>query len=246
MGIHYEEALRLWQAIGDDAEIANAFYNASFQYNVPARAGHDVADTDAARVGLQYIEQARDIYHRIGDRRGEANTLWGLGNYHYFRGFPGHGVDDFRQALAMFREIGDRTMEAWSLHMLGTGLVRNGEIREARSNIEHAIRHFHAAGDASGLTITFDDMSAVAVAEGDLPRAARLRGAARNLTTETGAELAGYVEDMFEAGVRPGVRSHMSEQDLARYGAEGAAMTLDEAIAYALEGSDPPGDGHLA
>jgi hypothetical protein len=38
----------------------------------------------------------------------------------------------------------------------------------------------------------------------------------------------------------------MSEQDLARYGAEGAAMTLDEAIAYALEGSDPPGDGHLA
>ena len=76
----------------------------------------------------------------------------------------------------------------------------------------------------------------MAVAEGDLPRAARLRGAARNLTTETGAELAGFVEDRFETGVRPGIRSHMSETELARYGAEGAAMTLDEAIAYALEG----------
>jgi hypothetical protein len=29
----------------------------------------------------------------------------------------------------------------------------------------------------------------------------------------------------------------MSEADLARYGAEGAAMTVDEAIAYALEGA---------
>ena len=84
--------------------------------------------------------------------------------------------------------------------------------------------------------------------EGDLPRAARLRGAARNLTTETGAGLAGFVEDTFEAGVRPGVRSHMSEADLARYGAEGAAMTLDEAIAYALHGTvgDAPDEEHEA
>jgi hypothetical protein len=31
----------------------------------------------------------------------------------------------------------------------------------------------------------------------------------------------------------------MSEADLARYGAEGAAWTLDQAVAYALDGADP-------
>ena len=31
----------------------------------------------------------------------------------------------------------------------------------------------------------------------------------------------------------------MSGDELARYGAEGAAWTLDEAVAYALEGADP-------
>jgi hypothetical protein len=139
----------------------------------------------------------------------------------------------------MFREVGDLTMEAWGLHMLGTALIRNGDVAEARGHIEHAIKHFYAAGDASGLTLTLDDMSAVAVADGDLPRAARLRGAARNLTTETGAQLAGYVEDTFETGARPGVRSHMSSDDLARYGAEGAAWTLDEAVAFALDTVDP-------
>jgi hypothetical protein len=139
-------------------------------------------------------------------------------------------------------------MEAWSLHMLGTGLLRAGDAVEAKGYIEHATRHFYAAGDTAGLTLTLDDLSAVAVVEGDFPRAARLRGAARNLTTETGTGLAGFVEDSFEAGIRPGVRSHMSEEDLARYGAEGAAMTLDEAIAYALEDADPADhvDGHEA
>ena len=38
--------------------------------------------------------------------------------------------------------------------------------------------------------------------------------------------------------MRPGVRSHMAADELERLGAEGAAMTLDEAVAYALEGSD--------
>ena len=127
-------------------------------------------------------------------------------------------------------------MEAWALHMLGSGLLRNGETDEARRHVEHAMRHFHAAGDAAGLTLTLDDMSAVAVADGDLDRAARLRGAARSLTTETGTGLATYVEDAFESGVRPGIRSHMAADEVERLGAEGAAMSLDEAVAYALEG----------
>ena len=195
---------------------------------------------------MSYIEEAQRRYHDLGDRHGEANALWALGNFHYFRGHPGNGVEQFRDALEMFRAESDRTMEAWALHMLGTGLLRNGEPDEADGHIAHAIRHFHAAGDASGLTLTLDDMSALAVRRGDLIRAARLRGAARALTSETGVGLASFVEDTFEVSARPGVRSYMSPEDVDRYGAEGAAMTLDAAVAYALEGSaaTQDEDGH--
>ena len=31
----YREALELWLSIGDEAEIANAYYNASFEFAVP-------------------------------------------------------------------------------------------------------------------------------------------------------------------------------------------------------------------
>ncbi|MEZ0239549.1 MAG: hypothetical protein ACAH65_02010, partial [Chloroflexota bacterium] len=159
---------------------------------------------------MRHIEAARDIYHRIGDRRGEANALWALGNYHYFHEDSGSGVVDVGAALQIFREVGDRTMEAWSLHMLGVGLLRNGDLTGAREAVEQAIRLFQAAGDAAGVTLTLDDLSAISAGEGDLPRAARLRGAARNLTAETGAGLAGYVEEAFENRLRPGVRSVMA------------------------------------
>jgi tetratricopeptide (TPR) repeat protein len=239
MAGHYQEALDLWLAVGDDRELANAYYNASFSYAMPVRANVPFEDADPERVGLGYIEQARERFHKVGSVAGEANALWALGNYHYFRNHPGNGVIQFREALEMFRQAGDVTMEAWARHMLGTGLLRNGEIAEAKEHVGRAIRHFHAAADAAGLTLIFDDYSAIAVTEGDLVRAARLRGAARNLGQETGAGLASYVEEAFEEGVRPGVRTHMSTTDVERYGAEGAAMTIDEAVAYALEGDEP-------
>jgi len=238
MSQRYKEALSIWQSLGDEAELANAYYNASFVFAFGPGL-HPDADSDPDKVGLSYLERARDLFHHIGDARGEANALWGIGNYHYFRAYPGNGEEEFRQTLDMFRAVGDLTMEAWSMHMLGTALLRNGDIAEARGHVERAIRQFHAAGDASGLTLTLDDLSAIAVADGDLPRAARLRGAARNLTSETGAQLAGFVEDTFEIGIRPGIRSQMSTEDLARYGAEGAAWTIDEAVAYALDGAGP-------
>ncbi|MEA2608711.1 MAG: hypothetical protein QOJ75_954 [Chloroflexota bacterium] len=231
----YAEALQLWLAIGDEAEIANAYYNASFSFAVPPTPTGP--DPDPELIGLGYIEQARARYHQLGDLRGEANALWALGNYHYFRNHPGNGVEEIRQALEMFRQTEDLTMEAWSLHMLGTGLLRNGEVEEARGYVAQAMRDFHAAGDAAGITLTLDDMSAIAVVDGDLSRAARLRGAARNLTTETGTGLAVFVEDTFETGIRPQIRSHMSAEEVEHFGAEGAAMTLDEAVAYALEGT---------
>ena len=40
------------------------------------------------------------------------------------------------------------------------------------------------------------------------------------------------------------MRTRMSEEDLARYGAEGAAMTLDEAVAYALGSVRATADEH--
>jgi tetratricopeptide (TPR) repeat protein len=128
-------------------------------------------------------------------------------------------------------------MEAWSLHQLGSAYLRLGHLPEAREQLLEALRLFKRASDTTGLTLAFDDLSSLAVAEGDLERAARLWGAARNLTNATGAGLAAFVDEAVEYDARPNIRRDLSPEELTRLGNEGAAMPLDEMVEYAL---NPP------
>jgi tetratricopeptide (TPR) repeat protein len=229
----YEEALRLWEEAGDPREIANALYNDSFKYAV----SDDPKSSDPERLGFSQMSRARDLAAEIGDERGRANALWGIGNWLYFHDEDDRGVGQFEQSLGIFRAIGDRTMEGWSLHMLSTAQIRSRDLEGARANVSAALRIFHQYGDVSGITLALDDFAALAVALDDLPRAARLWGAARALSSAGGVGLADFVDQQYEFYTRPNARFSMAADELERYAREGRAMTLDESVAYALETS---------
>jgi predicted ATPase/class 3 adenylate cyclase len=226
----YGEALEIWQSIGDKKEIANALYNHSFAYAVSPELTPEV---EAA--GRADVDEALRLYREVGDERGEANVLWGIGNFAYFRDGGAAGLPEFEQALEIFRRVGDRTMEAWSLHMLGSSRLRVAELDQGEREVSDALRLFHASGDVAGITLALDDIASVAVAHGDLPRAARLWGAARALSSAGGIVLADLVDSQFEMYERPNARSVMDPEELERYAREGRAMSVDEAVAYALD-----------
>jgi predicted ATPase/class 3 adenylate cyclase len=227
----YEEALAIWEEIGDERELVNALYNSSFRYAV----ADDIKTSDPDGIGYAGMTRALELATSIGDERGRANVLWGLGNYTYFHDTDDRGLSRFQDALEIFRRIGDRTMEAWSLHMLSTAQIRARRIDEARQNASDALRLFHAYGDVAGITLALDDFAALAVADGDLPRAARLWGAARALSSAGGVGLADFVDRQFEFYSRPNARFILEPEELERYARDGRAMTLDESVAYALE-----------
>ena len=230
----YEEALAIWRARSDKAELANALYNYSFAFAVSPDRAVSLKDADPEGIGARAQAEALALYEEIGDVRGQANALWAMGNRAYFREEDENGRGHFTSALERFRQVGDVTMEAWSLHQLGSAVLRLGELDTSRSILLEALRHFYDASDASGLALVFDDLSAQAVADEDVPRAARLRGAARRLTAATGAELAGFVDEHLQFHARPRVATQLTPDEMARYMAEGQAMTLDESVAYAL------------
>jgi predicted ATPase/class 3 adenylate cyclase len=233
MGPAYAEALAIWEKVGDEREIVNALYNDSFRYAVTDKP--KLSDPD--RIGYGQMLRALDLAKSIGDERGRANVLWGLGNYAYFHDTDDRGIEHFRDAFDIFSGIGDRTMEAWSLHMLGTAQIRAGELDESRRNVDRALRLFHTFGDVAGITLALDDFAALAVADEDLPRAARLWGAARALSSAGGVGLADFVDQQYEFYSRPSARFVIGAEELERYAVEGRAMTLDESVAYALETS---------
>ncbi len=227
----YSESLALWRSIGDEREIANALYNHSFIYAVSS----NPAESDPDGVGLRDMDDALAMFEGLGNQPGIANSMWGLGNYEYFHSQNEQGVPRFQRALELFRGIGDLTMEAWSLHMLGSGFAKLGKVMEGKEVLREGLRKFHGSGDIAGITLALDDLASIAVAQGDLPRSARLWGAARALSSAGGVLLADFVDSQFEFYARPNARHAMEPEELERYAREGRALSLDETVAYALE-----------
>ena len=236
----YGEAVALWRSIGDRRELANALYNYAFCFSIQPGTGAQPASIDPTGEGRAALDQALALYRELGDEAGQANVLWGIGNLHYFHGELDASAAVLEEALPLQRRAGNQTMVAWSLHMLGSALLQRHELERAREVLTEALRMFHASGDASGLTLIFDDFASLAAAGGDSHRAARLWGAARSLTTSTGTGLASLVDEEHEQFRRPHARGMLDPAEAERLAKEGAAMTLDEVVAYAL-GADRPG-----
>jgi hypothetical protein len=126
-------------------------------------------------------------------------------------------------------------MEAWSLHMLGGAEIRTGDLVSSREHLSAALGVFRDASDTAGITLVLDDLSSLVLAEGDPERAARIWGAARNLASTTGAQLASIVDNTLELEVRPNVRQKFAPERLDQLAREGVAMPLDQVIAQALQ-----------
>jgi hypothetical protein len=126
-------------------------------------------------------------------------------------------------------------MEAWSLHMLALSMVGKRDFDEAIQTGRQALQHFYESGDVSGVTLSLDDLALSALGTGDAARAGRLWGAARRLQQTTGTGLADYVKQMQQLFGVPTPEDVLPAEDLAKLAAEGAGMSLDEIVTYALD-----------
>ena len=230
----YEEALAIRRATGTPSDVANALYNLSFCYTI---GGSATPENQQMAIGI--LTEALDLYQDAGDERGMANALWGIGIHHYFSTDNAAAVAPFEEALRLYRKVGDRTQEGWTMRQLGSALFKLGQVEGARALLLDGLRLFDAAGDIAGVTMTLDRLSSVAMVDGDLVRAARLHGLARRLQQTSGTDLARFVEESFEETTQSSVRETLAPEDLARHAREGAGMTLDEGVRYALAGEVP-------
>ena len=230
----YDEALRLWRELGDEREIANALYNRAYADMIDIMEGK-ARPQPGSQVPTPELDEALRIYQQLGDKGGEGNIVWALGSVHYFTSNANEAESWYRQSLELHRSSENRTMEAWSLHMLGLSLAGQRRFKEAFEVVGHALRHFTDAGDVSGVTLVLDDLAIVAVGLGDEDRGGRLWGAARHLQERTGTGLADYVQQTRDLFGVPTPKDALPPERLAELASEGAAMSFDEVVAYALE-----------
>jgi len=237
--VPYQAAVDVWRQIGDKGEIANALYNLAFTYNMDVNNRSTNVVYDLSH-GHELLAESLAIYREIGDVRGIGNVLWALGSADMFAGKSAEALPTFIEARDAFRTVGDRTMEAWALHMLGTVHIQTEDWAGADDAFRHAYRHFADAGDITGQALIVEDYATLALASGDKERGIRLWAASRRIQETIGA---GLVRAQVEAGGlqvwRDPAPGDATPERRAELEAESRSWTLEDALAYALDGTLP-------
>jgi predicted ATPase/class 3 adenylate cyclase len=226
---YYEEALAIARERGVRADIAQALFNLSFVYVMPR--------SDVQR-GQALVDESLAIFRELGDEAGILRAIWARGTLQIFREDWAAAADDNREALAIARKLHDAYWTSWSLHMLGSAETLLGELEGARPHLEEALDLLEASGEITGIVLALDDFAMFWAKSGDLPRGLRLTAAARRLQDQTETFLASFSLEIWGAAVDRFI-GQAEPADALRYVAEGRALSVEEALAYARGGEFP-------
>jgi len=217
----YDECLEEARATGDKGAMAHALYNASFPRMV------DQSDLHA---GIDLLEEALPLFREVKDDLGLARCQWAIASARHFERRFDEAIVALDEAIPLFRKLDERFSLGWALHTRAVIAIPMGECGPAQEFVREGLDIFSRANDLSGITLFLDDAASVAQLCGDHLRALRLAGAAAVHQALTGAGLGTIV------GTEEGRNwlKNISTDDERRAWAQGQAMTVEQAVAYAL------------
>ncbi|HVF07651.1 MAG TPA: adenylate/guanylate cyclase domain-containing protein [Actinomycetota bacterium] len=219
----YEEALAIFSELGDDEGIADGTYNLAFAFGLEQ-------DRDTAST---LFERSWTLFEQLGDRRGEADAMWALSLIARLEGDLHRALELSQGSVSRHRALGDWFGIADSLHELGRAALELGDIDTARSSILEVLETVASFGYRTGAAISLDNLAAAESRRGLHARAVRLRGASQALKDASGGRPPPEFVDQRDP--RLDARSTMSDEVIDAEWNEGMAMSLEEAVAYALE-----------
>jgi predicted ATPase len=223
-----EESLKIARATGDRKAEARALAGLGVVAMFQSRF------EDAIMINAQSLE----LYEALGQRRGVGMAMHNIGFAEAALGIREYGRASFERALAILREVGDRTAEALCLSSLATSLVRLGRLHDARVRLAAA---FAKLQDLDAPREAIEALEALAewlLASGRPAEAARILGATDAARAAVGAALTAVEKARIDEVV---LRLHkeLGEPEAARARAGGEALglpqVLGEAVALANE-----------
>jgi non-specific serine/threonine protein kinase len=218
---YLEEVLALCRERGDVFGIVSAV-------NSLGRAAIHAGDFVAAR---SWLEESLVLQRTLGipdlDR-----TL--LGELELHQGDYAQARIYFEESLSVSKATGRTAIALWVFVFLGYVALRQGDEAEARATFVEAQRRFQETGGKIGVVFALEGLASLAVAQSQPERAVRLFAWADAMREAVGdrrppVEQADVDRDFVV------IRSQLDEAAIAAACAEGRAMTMEQAIACALE-----------
>lgn len=219
-----EEALGIFRELGDTQGIAVALADLGF-------VALDKSDLPKARA---FLDEASELAQGLGNSRVTAHVKHiRAALVASERDFP-HALELEEEALTLYRQLGDTWQEMIVRWFLGMNAAVLGRFDTARENFTVCLRGGLELGNRSGISYPLEAFAALAVAERQYERAARLFGAADTQRTRSGL--------LAQGADHPALLQILSDApdfigpdvDAARR--EGRMLSFDAAVELALDG----------
>jgi predicted ATPase/class 3 adenylate cyclase len=217
---HYEDAVEIFQALGDRAGMAEALYNSGFTA---------VLEFDRAAADRTFA-RALELYEELGDRRGIGNVNWGLAVAAVQARDLDTATDHAEKCLRAFEEIGD-----W----YGASLGRWIEFQIARFkgdwNLarEKMLSYLDYAKERDIVVVASmaGALAEIELATGDARKGVQLAGAYETLADRYGGRAPPPLTEFSDH--REVARAVLSEEEIDEAWREGCEMSVDDVIAFA-------------
>jgi predicted ATPase/class 3 adenylate cyclase len=220
-----EEALQLARTTNDKSDIALVKGLQS------VREMHLYGDFAAART---FAEEALKLWRDLGDPWDIAISIMGLGAMATLQGNYSQALAHYEEGEMLFRQLGDRNMVNAMQSERAHIERRLGHYAQAVALYSKTLAGWQELGNQAALAHELECFAFIAVAQNQTQRAACLLGAAEALRESVDSPMTANERIEYDQNVAT-LRAQMDAQELAVAWAEGRAMTMEQAIQFALE-----------
>jgi predicted ATPase/DNA-binding XRE family transcriptional regulator len=220
----FEEALALFRAAEDNGGAANALAALSMK----------VADEGDYAGASALEDEALAIFRVRGDQASVARLLVN-------RGLDAYDLGDYERAAAVLEESLALGLSVGSWHSVGYALNNLALVAQEQRDYDRAVALqaealdlWRGLGNVAGEAHCLENFAIFAQAQNELERAMRLYGAADALRARIGAPSRPNDREFNERHIAE-ARAQLGADAFAAAWSEGEAMSLEEAIAHALD-----------
>jgi tetratricopeptide (TPR) repeat protein len=227
--VAYEQAVAVCRAIGHQPQIGAALSNLA---GVVGRLG----DWDKA---CALLEQARAIFAAVGDEVAGAWVLNHLGDAARAQGRISEARALYEDAVARF----SRLLDAWGIARSSEDLayvrIETDDLASARELFVNSLNALRQLDHKRGIARVLEGFAYLAQRRGLFDRALRLAGAAAAIRRAHGAVARPEQEAVLERSLEPSWTA-FGPAAAQQFWSAGEQLTLDQAVAYALDCSPAP------
>jgi tetratricopeptide (TPR) repeat protein len=183
---------------------------------------------------VHWLEEARALYRQLGNQSGEADILNTHGTLAYWQGDYQQARVDYEEAIMLYEKVGSYWMSSWSRANLAYTILRQGNLMQARDVFSDSIQRFQKTNTLIGLVYAIEGFASLHVNLNRPKRAAQLFAWADTMREQIGDHRPPVEQASVEKDLAI-IHSKIDDNEFTRLSADGRTMTVEQAIALALE-----------